>query len=303
MLNQQQITREIQSLSSLRNIIETYQEIAATRMQRVKDSVLRSRDFSDDLREIYQELRLSYLDELDTLIKRRKSISSKNKLNTSLLNRNNKSVSVLLSSNTKLYGDIIKRTFEEFQKNIEGQTADIVIVGKVGLQLYKEAKIDKPYTFFELSDTLQDIESFKQVIETIKNYERIKIFHGKFEDILSQLPATTEISSNREVIVSGSQNKVEGEKKDIQKRHYIFEPSLEEILFFFETEILASILEQTISESNLSKFTSRMISLDATVENINKNLKEANFNKQWLRHNELNKKQLDALAGLSLWHQ
>ncbi|MCA9389950.1 F0F1 ATP synthase subunit gamma [candidate division WWE3 bacterium] len=301
MINQQEIAEEIKSLSSLRNIIETYQEIAATRMQRVKDSVLRNRDFLADLHDIYSELRTSYVRELDRIIKRKNRSLLANSTDFSLLTRNNKSVSVLLSSNTKLYGDIIKKTFNRFKEEINTNESDIVIVGKVGLQMFKEAAIDRPYTFFELSDSILDDKAFNEVIEQIKPYEKITVYHGKFEDILSQIASTTEISTNLPTGEPSSKDNEETKPANV-RRSYIFEPSLEEVLIFFETEILASILEQTVNESNLSKFTSRMISLDSTVENINKNLKQANFTKQWLRHRELNRKQLDSLSGLTLWN-
>ena len=43
---------------------------------------------------------------------------------------------------------------------------------------------------------------------------------------------------------------------------YIFEPSLETIVIFFETEIFSSLLEQVFHESRLAKLASRMVLLD-----------------------------------------
>lgn len=287
-------------LASLQSIIQTYQEIAATRMQRVKDSVLHNRNFLADLQAIYLELRYSYVRELGKIIQQRKRHNASDS-DYSILTRTKGSVAVFLSANTKLYGDIIRKTFNLFHEEINHDSSDIVIVGKVGLQMYKEAKIEKPYTYFELKDGLVEESEFRKVIDHINQYNRIRVFHGKFEDILSQLPTETAISGDNPDLLRETEST--DTQPATQRALYLFEPSLEDILIFFETEILASILKQTVDESSLSKFTSRMISLDAIVENITTELKKAEFTQQWIKHKELNRKQLDSLAGLSLWTQ
>ena len=49
---------------------------------------------------------------------------------------------------------------------------------------------------------------------------------------------------------------------------------------FFEAEIFASLFEQTIFESQLAKFASRMTSLELRVENIRDILKKINLEKK-----------------------
>ena len=85
------------------------------------------------------------------------------------------------------------------------------------------------------------------------------------------------------------------------KVKYFFEPSLEKIMAFFEAEIFSSIFEQTIFESQLAKFASRMTSLEIRVEKIKELLKQIDIEKQKVKHRIMNKKQLDVLSSISLW--
>jgi F0F1-type ATP synthase gamma subunit len=83
--------------------------------------------------------------------------------------------------------------------------------------------------------------------------------------------------------------------------HYLFEPSLEKIITFFEDEIFTGIIQQTVTESELARYASRITTLDIARENINNKLKAINLEKRVATHRLLNKKQSEALSGISLW--
>lgn len=288
MENQRSIENEILGLESLQRLVETYQEIAAGRMRKVKDSVLKNREFLDGLNEIFQQVKYSHKKELERLLKKRKI---KDLSELSLHKHNDKTVSVLLSANTMLYGDILRRTFKKFVTDVSMIDTDIVIVGKVGLQFYKASKMGKPYKFFDLSDSAMDAKNLKEIIDYVVQYERVSVYHCRFEDILTQV-------ATQQYITGDIAEAVGMEEKAVP---YIFEPTLEDVLVFFEVELLAAIFEQTVYESNLSKFTSRMISLDSAIDSIRNRLVEADFTRQRIKHRVMNKEQLASISGISLW--
>src|SRR5690606_25386008 len=47
----------------------------------------------------------------------------------------------------------------------------------------------------------------------------------------------------------------------------LFEPSMEEVLNFFETTILKTIMKQKVHESMLSRYAARMVAMDVATEN------------------------------------
>jgi len=62
------ILEELESLNSLKELAESYEEIAATQMQKIKDSVLKTRDFLSDISDIFVDLKSSYQREVKDLM-------------------------------------------------------------------------------------------------------------------------------------------------------------------------------------------------------------------------------------------
>ena len=72
----------------------------------------------------------------------------------------------------------------------------------------------------------------------------------------------------------------------------------ETILIFFEKEMFSSIFEQTLSESQLAKFASRMLAMDAAGEKVRQGLLVAKSENLKLTHKIGNKKQLESLSSI-----
>jgi F0F1-type ATP synthase gamma subunit len=87
-------------------------------------------------------------------------------------------------------------------------------------------------------------------------------------------------------------------QKDLpqSKNYYIIEPSIEDVLIFFETQMFISILDQSIRESQLAKFASRILAMDSASQNIDKRILELKRRKLNVLHKSLNEKQLNSLS-------
>ena len=289
MATKKDITEEFDRISTLKDVLETYEEIAAARMQNTRSSVISGRLFISELNYIFQQVKSSHRDEMLRKMKRR-HIKDPSKL--TFIERNGKTLYVLLSSSSGLYGDIIKKTSELFINLVREEKADAVIIGRVGLELFKNANLLITYNYFDLPDNKVDNQALKKIISYILQYERIFIVYGRFENIISQKPIVTSISGDpilREETVSNVK--------------YFFEPSLDKIMKFFEAQIFASLFDQTVFESQLAKFASRMTSLELRVENIKDVLKDVAFEKEKIRHRIINKKQLETFSSMALWSQ
>ena len=206
------------------------------------------------------------------------------------IDRNGKTLFLLLSSNTGLYGDIVRKTFNLFLELIKKEKADAAIVGRVGLDYLKNSGSKIPYTYFNMPDSSINNDDLKKIIAHIIAYEKVFIVYGRFENVISQEPIVTSISGDP---LPQSESEV--------KIKYFFEPSLDNIMKFFEAGIFASLFEQTIFESQLAKFASRMTSLELRVENITDTLKAIAFEKEKVRHRIMNKKQLETFSSMALW--
>lgn len=289
MITKKEIIRETEFLSALSAILETYEEIAATRMARIRSSVLDSRDFLLELNGIFQEVKFSYKNELNRLMRKKKAKDLKQ---LTFIKRNGKTLHVLISANTGLYGDIIRRTYNLFKENLQKTPGDVAIIGKLGLEIFKSEKINVPFTYFECPDNKIDDEILKKIIEHMIQYEKVLVFYEQFNNIINQSPIITSISGDP----------LPGQDEGAETK-YFFEPSLEKIMEFFEKEIFGSIFQQIMYESELAKFAARMVALDYASEKTKSELKRIIFEKNKLKHQEDNKRQFEKLASMKLWRK
>lgn len=281
-----QIDDEIEDLNGIKTLVQTYEEIAATRMQKIKSSVLNTRNFLESLFEIYQHVKFSHDKMIQKLEKKKQEKKEAGE---------EKAVAVLLTANTGLYGDIIQETYNLFKGNFDGEKTDLAVIGDVGRKLVERDKetLDlNDYKFFDIPDGTSDPSDFSSLISFIVQYDSVDVYHGKFESLLNQVPIKQNVTGDLP----------ESEKKAIEEAQYIFEPSIESIVGYFESEIMASVFEQSILESSLSKYASRMINLDRAVVNIRERINKTEFKRQRVRHRNMNKRQLDLLSSMSLWN-
>jgi F0F1-type ATP synthase gamma subunit len=70
---------------------------------------------------------------------------------------------------------------------------------------------------------------------------------------------------------------------------------------FFETEIFASLLDQTVSESQLAKYASRILAMNKAHENIDKTIGKLSLDRLKIKHRTENRKQLNRLSSMRFW--
>jgi ATP synthase F1 gamma subunit len=284
MITKKQISVETDGLLSLKGLVEVYEEIAAGRMQRIRGAVLQSRQFLEGLLEVFKRVKAAY--------------QKHNLTSASSRPRNGKTVAVFVSANSGLYGDIVDRSFEKFSFFVKDANPDVVILGKLGVKMMADRLPGRLYNYYDFSDDGVDVESFEMIMRYLVQFERILVFYGQFKTILNQEPVVTSVSGDA---VQAQEGVVVDSKGREVVRQYIFEPSVEDIARVFEGQILASIFEQTLHESQLSKFASRMLALDKSVENIEQRLYRIRREGVRLSHKIQNRKQLGTFSGVSLW--
>ena len=287
MVTKKELKNETEFLTTLRGVLETYEEVAATKMTRIRSSVLESRDFLLEINTIFQQVKSSYRDQVNQLMKQ-KRIKDPSKL--TFINHNGKTLYIFISANTGLYGEIIRRTYDVFIENLKKEPGDVVILGNVGLEMFNAGKIKAPLTYFDFPDNKIDNTIVQKITEHIIKYEKVLVFYEQFSNVINQSPIVTNISGNP----------LPWEKTGPQVK-YFFEPSLEKIMEFFEKEIFAAIFQQTIFESELAKFAVRMVSLDIASENAKNKLKQVSIVESRIKHQENNRKQLEKFSSIMLW--
>jgi ATP synthase F1 gamma subunit len=294
MLQKQQIIDNIEAINSLKGLAQSYEEIAVIRMQKIRDSVIKTRGYLTELSDVFVDLKSSYEREIRELLAKRKE---GDKSLPPELKKKGGALLIYMSSNAKFYGSITSATYRLFvedTKKPEFSTADLVIIGKVGKDLYEESSKHKAYKYFELPDTDIKLDDIRKMVETFLQYEKVYIYYGKFANVVKQVPSSTSITG---------EDIFEAEVKNPTPREdrFIFEPDLEKIFHFFEAQIVANLFSQTLLENQLARHSSRINSMEEILGHVEEESKKLTAMKNQLRQQIENTKQMETISGMALW--
>ena len=280
-MTKKEVKNQIENLQTIQNITDVYQQVAAMRMRKVKDGIINNRSFYQKLLEIYLETQGCYQ---KTARPDRKYVTEYSK------NANGRSVAVLLSSNTGLYGSVIRDTFERFVGDASKSNDDLVVVGQLGRNWFQVLTPKKPFKYFDLADGTDNLDAqIKQIFKFISKYSNVTIYHGLFKSIVEQPVKVTKITQQ-----------IEQENTGTQTLSFLFEPSIERVLQTFEEQLLYSFFDQSVYESALSKYGSRMLSLDSATQNVSKVLAQTKLMSTKMRHRLQNRKQLETVCNVTM---
>ncbi|HSW88922.1 MAG TPA: F0F1 ATP synthase subunit gamma [Candidatus Saccharimonadales bacterium] len=288
------ILEELDALNSIKDLAESYEEIAVIRMQKIKDSVLQTRDFLAELSDVFVDLKSSYEREVKHLLTRREQ---GDKTLPAILQKNGKTLLVYLSSNGKLYGSVTQKTYKLFiqdLKNTKPDTVDIAVIGRAGKEMFENSGMDKPFDFFEIPDTSVDVSHIKQLMKKFLQYDKVHVYYGKFGNVVRQSPIETSITGED---IFETEVVTETPRED----RFIFEPILEKIFHFFETQIMANLFSQTLLENQLARHASRVNAMEEALLHIESETKRLHQVTNRIKHQMQNKKQLETISGLALW--
>lgn len=300
MSNLSQLVNDKAFYTSVNDFMSTYQELAAMQMQRVRDSILQTRRYMDGLSDVFIDVRQSHYQKIKDLIERNKKANAaalagkKQQLTLSTLKKNGKSLAILISPDSKFSGDITRKVFSAFRNYYQDTDKEAAVVGVIGERLFKQAFPNKNYQAFQIPERMVD---FKELIPLIKyaiKYQQVDIFYSRFYSLINQEPVTTNVTGDTSFFE-------QTQAVEREKRNFLYEPPLEEMLEFFEIQVFSSLIRQALHESYLANLGSRIITLDAATQNVA--LKNAKLDRQFiaLQRHINNRKQRERIAGINLW--
>lgn len=284
------IVSDLELLATFKLLAEAYEEIAVIRMQRVRSSVLSTRHFLQLLSDVFIDVKSSYKREIAEFLAKNKKATGK--LSFSTIAKNGKTVSVFLSANGKLYGDILTRSFNLFYDTVQKTSTDVVVIGKVGREFYELQPDKKQYKYFDLADQKITPEDLGEIVPYLINYEKVNIFYGRFANVINQVAAVSNVSGEEELL----------SHEEIKRSYkFLFEPSLPIILNFFEKQVFISFFKQTIHESELARLASRIKAMENALDNIEKSEGGMRIQARKLKRIVDDSKQQQRFSGISLW--
>ncbi len=295
MKNTKLISEQMADTKAIKMLAEAFEEVSVIRMQRVRGSVLLTRDYLDKLADVFVDVRSSYKKEIAVYMEKQKSFfknKNRNALQFSTMAKNGKTVVVLLSANTKFYGNIIERVYDLFIDTIRDKDVDIVIVGRLGREMYETEQKKRPYTYFHIPDLNFSISDLEPIVSLILGYEHVTVFYGKFSNMVNQVPTSSNVSGDDTLTNNSAAT---------EKVQFHFEPTLENILKIFESQVFSSLFKQTVHEAELARLASRITAMEQALASIHVIENRLTSDMRRVKHSVQNSKQIEAFAGMRYW--
>lgn len=290
---------ELMFTKDLKSLVGVYEQLSAMRLQAIRDRVLQTRNFSTNVSSVVSDIRMSYRKQLEDLQRQGKL---KQLVNLYLSQKSKKWSSVLVSPNQRLTGQIVPRMFELFLQEVKSISSDIVIIGKVGKDIYEQMDFKRPFTYFDLPAEHPTIDDLKPLIIHLLQYSKVDIYHSKFNSLVSQEVVKSDITGEKLLFSSGPEKGADTSNgKFLSRRDFLFEPKIREILIFLEAQLLALFLKQAIHESDLANLGSRVTSLESATIHIDKVINKLEYQKRVQTRVIRNSKQRQMLSGMRLW--
>ncbi len=287
MEERRRIAENIAFSQSIKMLAEAYEQISVFKMQVIRNAVLHTRDYLTQLADVFANVKSSYKNQM---MRKAQASHDTRPLHFTTLKSNGKKVLVFLSANNKLYGDILFKIFTLFKEAIVKNDADLVIVGKVGKQMYETAGLTKPYQYFEISDFENNLDDLKSLISFIVQYEDVSIFYGKFLNVVTQDAVVSSLT--------GEQPATGTSAVEVKEQQFLFEPSIEQVLNFFETQVFSLLLKQTVQEAELAKYASRITAMEQAMQYITVNLADLQRSERRMKQLINNKKQQQRVGSI-----
>lgn len=241
-----EIKRDAKAMGTLVDLTSAFEGIASMRIAQIKNQVLQSTQFFNELWHIYSQLRVSAVfgfgrtsADLDVI---------------------DKELYVIITAEGGFSGDIDQKLIKLMLKTYDETKNDIIVIGHHGaVQLAQHGISYKKY--FKLPTKDKNI-NVMPIIRQVQKYRSTSVFYQEYVSLMVQDVKRIELSSAVQQIGRGADEADE----IISEANYIFEPSTYEVVDHLERSMMQIAISQLILDSKLAQYASRFRAMSASHE-------------------------------------
>lgn len=248
-----QLKKQIDTTQTIKLITQALGDIATFKLKSTRASIERNIKFYKEIVQVYRLVKV-----IATRKNSFKQIPKKFPGQT---------ICVLITSNERFYGDLDTKLAEFYAKSIAKFPCKKLIVGLIGQSNLAIHYGLRGFESLTLKKDYPTPNELRFLAQTVSEYEKVLIYHTKFETILNSSPTVSDITAS-DVTDTVSISKI--------PIYYIVEPEVDKILTFFENQILLVLFQAIFLEVDITRQAARMISMIQASENTSKILKIQN---------------------------
>lgn len=235
------IQQEYSQIGTIEDLTSIFEAIASIHIAQIKDKVVSSTAFFNELWNIYHQLRISEADRI--MVRPPATIQ--------------RPVVMIVTSEGGLIGDIDDKIVDVMAAtDLTG--VDIVVVGGHGVTLLDRRGI-KPTAQIPMPDVEKGVE-LTDLARFLGQYQSATVYYQTYLSLARQDVAKLDLFS---AMSSMGRESKEEDGEIISSQDYIFEPSLTDITAYMESVMLQIAVGQVLLESKLAQYASRFSAMSA----------------------------------------
>lgn len=242
----QELLREVQTLQTLVGLTDIFESIASMHISQIKNQVLQSQAFFNELWPIYTQMRVD------------KAFHFGRGGNEDKIN--DKELLIIITAEGGFSGDIDQKLVDLMLSQYDEHKQDIIVIGHHGaVQLAQSGIRFKKY--YKLPTRDRDI-NVSPIVQELQAYKTTTVYYQTYISLMVQDVKRISLSA----AVQEYARKAKPTEDEISEKTYIFEPSTYEVVDHLERTMLHIALSQTILESKLAQYASRFQAMSSAHE-------------------------------------
>lgn len=236
-MNLQEIELRRTAMGTIVNITSVFEGLASMRISQVKNQVLQSQQFFNELWHIYRQLRVDSLfrfgrEQRDRII--------------------DKQLYIIITGEGGFSGDIDQKLISTMLKTYNSQNQDIIVIGHHGAMQLHQLNVDfKKYFTLPAKDSNINVQP---LVREIGRYRETAVYYQTYVSLTQQDIKRIDLHT---VIAEQGKQAASSKEEIISEATYIFEPSTWAVAAHLERSMTQIALSQVILDSKLAQYASR----------------------------------------------
>lgn len=240
-----EIAREETSMATLVQLTGIFEGIASMRISQIKDQVLQSTEFFDELWDIYSQLDVD------------KSFKFGRVDDTPVVD---KELYIIITAEGGFSGDIDQKLVKLMLDDYHTDRNDIIVIGRHGATQLNQRGIAYQ-KYFKMPSKDHNI-NVAPLVREVQRYRSTKLFYQQYVSLMVQEVKHIELST----AVAQRGNASRRADQLINEQTYIFEPSTYAVAAHLERSMMQIAISQLILESKLAQYASRFRAMSVSHE-------------------------------------
>lgn len=237
MSKSQSVKNQLGQIYTIEDLTQAFEGIASIHISHIRDRVVASKQFFNELWPIYRSLR----------------VDPKTRLKRTHTKRKGAKVFVVVTDEGRLGTETTEKIVDSLVAALgKSQKTDVIAVGSRGAQVLQQKHGIAPTKTFPMPQGDSTVNA-GDIIKQLDSYETISVFYQTYESLRTQSVVRIDLISAIHEL--GDQLGEGGE--EISSADYIFEPNINEIADYMESVMLGVAFIQIIMESKLAGYAAR----------------------------------------------